>query len=154
MVDISDAIRHETVDGMMKGESQRKVGIHFNSVRQSTVHNAWVRYRKTGTTNNQSRSGRPKKTTERERRQFCSQMKRRPFSSPRQLLTDSNFQNIISLTSAGIILYFYGIYLEELSRKTLIWLTFKYVSKLRFARPFENCQPLNGQNWCLQTKCN
>jgi len=93
---IPDEIRRVIVERMEKDESQRKVGCDLNSC-QSTVNSIWIRYRKSGTTNNHLRSGLPKKTTENERRYFCRFSLKAPFSSPRQLLTESFFQNPISL---------------------------------------------------------
>jgi len=119
MVDIPDEIRHAIVDRILEGESQRKVGLHFN-IGQSTVQSIWTRYMKTGTTDNQHRSGRPKKTTERQRRQFCRLSMKRPFSSPRQLLSDSILNNMISLRSARRILSSYGIFGRIAARKPLL----------------------------------
>jgi len=116
MTDIPDEIRHLIVDRMINGRSQRKVGRELN-ISQSTVNRIWIRYRKTGTTDNKPRSGRPKKTTERERRVFCRLSMNNPFSSPRQLINEVNFANNISLRSARRILCSQGIFGRIAARK-------------------------------------
>jgi len=54
-----------------------------------------MKYRRTGTTNNQPKSGRPKKTAERERRKFCRLSMKKPFSFLKQLLSEVSFENNI-----------------------------------------------------------
>ena len=66
------------------------------------------------------RSGRPQKTTERERRHLCQLSKRKPFRSPRQLLRDANFVNDISLRSARRFLCAGGLVGRIAARKPLL----------------------------------
>ena len=113
---IPDEIRNRIVFQMEKGETQRKVGLDLN-ISQSTVNNIWMRYRRYGTTNNRPRSGRPNKTTEKERRHFCRLSMKTPFSSPKQLMTESVFQNTISLRSARRILVNGGLFGRIAARK-------------------------------------
>ena len=94
MLVIPDEIRHVIVDRMRNGGSQRKVGLGLN-ICQATINRMWMKYRRTGITGNynQSRSGRPKKTTERKRRNFCRLSMKKPFSSLKQLLSEVYFEN-------------------------------------------------------------
>ena len=113
---ISNEIRHVIVDRMSNGGSQRKVGLELN-ISQSTVNRIWMKYRKTGSTDNQPRSGRPQKTTEKERRHFCRLSMKKPFNSPRQLLSEANFTNNISPRSARRMLSSRGIFERIAARK-------------------------------------
>jgi len=119
MTDIPDAIRHLIVDKVNQGESQRKVSLQLN-VCLSTVNEIVKRYRSTGSTDNRCRSGRPKKTTERERRFLCQLSKKEPFMSPRQLLRDAELANQISLRSARRILSASGLVGRIAARKPLL----------------------------------
>ena len=100
---IPGEIQRVIVARMERGESQRKVGCDLN-INQSTVNSIWIRHRKSGTTSNQLRSGRPNKTTEKERRHFLDYHLKAQFSSSRYLLAESFFQNSISLRSDRRIL--------------------------------------------------
>jgi len=51
----------------------------------SAVNQIVKRYRLTGSIDKRHRSGRPQKTTKRERRHLCQLSKKKPFSSPRLL---------------------------------------------------------------------
>ena len=79
---------------MRNGRSQSKVGLELNIFR-ATVNRIQMKYRRTGTTNNQPKSGRPKKTAERERRKFCRLSMKKPFSFLKQLLSEVSFENNI-----------------------------------------------------------
>jgi len=109
MTNIPEAMRHLIVEKIMQGESQRKVAVQLN-VSLATVNRIWVRYRHTGSIENQPRSGRPRKTSERERRHFCQLAMKKSFSSPRQLLSEAKFENDISLRSARRILHEKGLF--------------------------------------------
>jgi len=56
------------VNKMRNSGSKRKVGL---SICQANVNRIWMKYGRTGATDNQPRSSRSKKTTERERKGLC-----------------------------------------------------------------------------------
>ena len=85
---IPDEIRHVIVDRMRNCGSQRKVGLELNICQD-----------------NQPSSGRPKKTTERERRNFCRLSMQKPFNYPKQLLSEVHFENnVTEISKKNVIL--------------------------------------------------
>ena len=102
----------------MQGESQRK-GIQLN-ICPSTVNMIWMRYKRTGRTDNWVRSGRPRITTEKQRRHFCRLSMISPFSFPRKLIPKVIFENHISLMAARRILCESGLFRRIAARKLLL----------------------------------
>jgi len=119
MTNIPDVICHLTVDKVKKGESQRKVALQLN-IAVSTVNQIVKRYCLTGSIDNRHKSVRQQKTTKRERRHLCQLSKKKPFSSLRQLLSDANFVNEISLRSARRFLCAGGLVGRIAARKPLL----------------------------------
>ena len=147
---IPDKIRHVIVDRMRNGGSQRKVGLELN-ICQATVNRIWMKYRRIGTTDNQPRSGRHKKTTEREWRNFCRLLMQKSFSFPKQLLSEVHFENNTSPRSSRRMLSSRGLFGRISSRKPLLSKAQIY-KRISFARPTAKCQVMSGAKFYLQTK--
>lgn len=103
MVKITDQIRWLIVDRMQNGLSQSDVSKQLE-IGQTTVRKIWLKFVDTGSIDNRPRSGRPMKTTIRERRSLCRLSKKDPFKTSNQLHQDSNLTQTISARTVRRVL--------------------------------------------------
>lgn len=119
MVKIDVQLRNQIVAFMETGYSQSNVARQLN-LGQTTVRKIWLRYTATGSTENRPKSGRPMKTTERERRRLCQLSKTNPFKTPRELMNEVRFSQDVSIYTVRRVLNKSGLYARSAAKKPLL----------------------------------
>lgn len=84
MVKILDCMRKEIVKQMLSGKRQSEICRNLQ-LGHTTVRAIWIKYLKTGKTEDRNRSGRPCITTEKENRLICRISKNNPFLTAREI---------------------------------------------------------------------
>jgi len=135
MVRINESKRTLIVDRMKNGHKQVDVARELG-LGQTSVRKVWQRYIDTGSTDDRHRTGRPRKTSERERRNICRQAKFTPFSSPRELFSKVHLGANISLRTVRRILAEGGLFGRCSARKPKL----------------NRIQTKNRMNWCQAYK--
>ena len=88
---------------MMNGATQKKVA-SLLKIAQTSVSYIWRKYLRTNTLEDTQRSGRPLKTTARDRRMLITTSKRNPFFTARQIYDEVPMEKSISLVTVRRIL--------------------------------------------------
>lgn len=91
--------REEIIRLLMQGKSQSSVAKMFE-VSQPAIRKLWIKFKSTGTVVDMLRSGRPTKTTSKDRKRICLYAKRRPFSSSFDI--QASFKNEINVSARTI----------------------------------------------------
>jgi len=121
MVRINESERALIVERMKNGHKQSDVARELG-LGQISVKVVWQRYIDTGSSDDRHKTGRPRKTSERKRRNICRQSKLTPFSSPRELFRKLHFVENISLRTV---------------RRRFIWKMFSKKTEIK-----------QDSNWC------
>ena len=88
MVKIEESMRSLIVEHMTAGLSQRYLS-RLLGISQSSINYVWKRYLETGSLENRQKSGRPRKTTERDRRKICNTSKKNPFLTAKEVYDEA-----------------------------------------------------------------
>ncbi|XP_061196656.1 uncharacterized protein LOC133204931 [Saccostrea echinata] len=97
---LSDAERWQAIGMVRTGMTYRRVGEHFN-VSHTVIFRLVQRWRRTGGVEEAKRSGRPRKTTEREDRLLKRLAKQSPFDTANTLRSKWNTQARISRSTVN-----------------------------------------------------
>lgn len=116
------SMRQLIVDKLEEGKSQMHVAKELN-LGKSTVQSIWKKYIDTGSVKDRVRSGRPRKTTEHERRILCRESKKNPFYCAARLKNEVKFKEEISVVTVRRILCNEGIFGRIAARKPLLNVT-------------------------------
>lgn len=136
--EIPVSVRDRVIFLRKRGESYRKIGKTLN-LHFATVQCIIKKYEKTGSTENQSRSGRPMALSIRDRRNIVKQAIKNPFVSARTLSNDIETASGKTVCPQTIrnILHSAGIYGRSARRKPFISETNRE-KRLGFARTYVN----------------
>jgi len=119
MVKIQSQVRDLIIKKMMNGAKQVQVARDLN-LGQTTVRYIWLKYLKTGEVNDSRRSGRPMKSTPRQRRLLSIISKRHPFWTARELGNESKILQNVSLCTVKRYLCNNNLYGRVASKKPLL----------------------------------
>ena len=119
MVKIQSQIRDLVVKQMLSGLRQADVARNLN-LGKTTVRYIWQKYIKTGDVSDAKRSGRPMKTTIRERRFLCRISKKNPFLTAREVLNQANLLGKVSVCTVKRYLCKNNLHGRVASKKPLL----------------------------------
>ena len=132
MVKIEERLRKLVIAKIQDGASQRQVSKELGICR-SSIQNLWLKFAKTGSISDRPRSGRPMKSTERDRRHLCIEAKKAPFCSAREHGERSHLIPKVSVITVRRYLRKSGLFGQISARKPLL-------SKLQAKRRLEWCK--------------
>jgi len=98
MVKISEQVRQLVVSKILDGCSQVSVAKELK-IHQTSVRYIYQKFLKTGEVADAKRTGRPWKTTERQRRLLCKTSRNNPFLTAREIWTEAGIMPEVSLTT-------------------------------------------------------
>jgi len=116
---ISDVMRQEVVDRMLMKKTQSEVSRELG-ISQPAVRAIWFKYLNTGSIKNLNRSGRPLKTTEKERRLIGRISKKSPFLTARQIGNELGIYSKVSIYTVRRVLRNCGLFGRIAARKPLL----------------------------------
>lgn len=103
---------------MKMNDGKRQIDVATElKISSTTVRRIWKRYMETGSTNDRARSGRPLKTSERERRNICITSKKFPFLTSTEVKNKVYMQNTISNRTVSRILWKAGLFAFKAAKK-------------------------------------
>ena len=112
-------IRKTAIQMLTDGFSQRKVALSLNCT-HSTIQKLWRKFINTNSIENLPKSGRPVKTTIREQRLLTSMCKKDPHKTTRELQSEWNTENEVSISTTKRILRKYNLFGRRSARKPFL----------------------------------
>lgn len=116
---LSIEIRQRAIEMVKMGQSQRKVAAMFGCS-HTAIQNLWKKYNMNGYVENLPKSGRPSKTSERERKLLRRYSIKDPFMSTKNVMNNISFTENISLSTAKRILRKYGLVARKPAKKPFL----------------------------------
>lgn len=138
MVKIELSIRQLIVEKLESGKSLMQVSNELN-VPKSTAHSIWKKYCATGSVINKIRSGRPSKTTEKERRIICRESKKNPFSSAIMIRNQISLSKNVSVWTIRRILQKDKLHGRVAARKPLLNKK-QIINRLKWCKEYNSWQ--------------
>jgi len=119
MPQIEISKRTEVIAKLKSGSSQREVSRALK-ISRGAVEGIWKKYLMHGNVNNVLKSGRPRKTTDRDVRSLVIMSKKDPKLTAPQLMIDWKTEKPVSLSTAKRILRKYGLFGRNAAKKPLL----------------------------------
>ena len=145
------SMRRLVIDKLQTGKSQMQVATELK-IGKSTVQYIWNKYKTTGQTNNQTKSGRPLKSTERERRHLVMASKKNPFYSAPRLGNEVQFKNNISIWTVRRILRNAGLF-SRMSVKKPFLNRIQIKKRMRWCNDYRNWGFDQWENVIFSDEC-
>ena len=116
---ISEETRKEIVAKILQGKRHSEVSREFG-IGHTTIRAIWLKYAKIGSTVDMNRSGRPVKTTEKDRRLICRISKKSPFMTAREIRHESGMVEKVSIDTVKRVLRNAGLFGRMAAMKPLL----------------------------------
>lgn len=136
---INEDMRYLVISKHIDGKSMYAIAKEMGMCYQ-TVRKICQKFAKTESVKDIVKSGRPKKTSERERRHICILSKEDPFKTASNILNEAQTENAISSRTVRRILQYNGLFGRISKRKILISNKNKK-KRLQFSLAYKNFSP-------------